>query len=83
MLNGEKGVKGDRGDRGEKGEPGSKGDRGEQGPRGEQGISGVYVGSGEMPEGYNVQIDPNGEDAMEAVVSAVLGALPWAEEASV
>lgn len=24
-------------------------------------VSGVYVGSGEMPEGYNVQIDPNGE----------------------
>ena len=23
--------------------------------------SGVYVGSGEMPEGYNVQVDPNGE----------------------
>lgn len=32
--------------------------RGEQGP---QGVSGVYVGSGEMPEGYNVQIDPEGE----------------------
>jgi hypothetical protein len=32
--------------------------RGEQGPRG---VSGVYVGSGEMPEGYNVQIDPEGE----------------------
>ena len=27
---------------------------------GPQGVSGVYVGSGEMPEGYNVQIDPNG-----------------------
>lgn len=25
-----------------------------------QGVSGVYVGSGEMPEGYNVQIDPDG-----------------------
>lgn len=24
-------------------------------------LSGVYVGSGEMPEGYNVQIDPDGE----------------------
>lgn len=30
---------------------------GEVGP---QGVSGVYVGSGEMPEGYNVQIDPTG-----------------------
>lgn len=25
------------------------------------GKSGVYVGSGDMPEGYNVQIDPDGE----------------------
>ena len=25
-----------------------------------KGPSGVYIGSGEMPEGYNVQIDPNG-----------------------
>lgn len=30
------------------------------GSRGAQGVSGVYVGSGEMPEGYNVQIDPSG-----------------------
>ena len=27
-----------------------------------QGESGVYVGSGEMPEGYNVQVDPDGDD---------------------
>ena len=32
--------------------------RGEQGP---QGVSGVYTGSGDMPEGYNIQIDPDGE----------------------
>lgn len=32
--------------------------KGDQGPRGE---SGVYVGTGEMPEGCNVQIDPSGE----------------------
>ena len=25
------------------------------------GIPGVYIGSGDMPEGYNVQIDPNGD----------------------
>lgn len=25
------------------------------------GGSGVYVGSGEMPDGYNIQIDPSGE----------------------
>lgn len=29
--------------------------------KGPQGNSGVYVGSGEMPEGYNVQIDIEGE----------------------
>ena len=28
--------------------------------RGPRGFSGVYVGSGDMPEGYNVQIDPDG-----------------------
>lgn len=28
--------------------------------KGEKGDSGVYVGSGEMPDGYNIQIDPDG-----------------------
>lgn len=28
---------------------------------GSQGVSGVYVGDGEMPEGYNVQINPEGD----------------------
>ena len=28
--------------------------------QGEKGDSGVYVGAGDMPEGYNVQIDPSG-----------------------
>ena len=28
--------------------------------KGPHGVSGVYVGSGDMPEGYNVQIDPDG-----------------------
>lgn len=32
-----------------------------KGDKGDSGVSGVYVGSGEMPEGYNVQIDPSGE----------------------
>ena len=35
--------------------------RGEPGPPGPPGASGVYIGSGDMPEGYNVQIDPNGD----------------------
>ena len=52
---------------------------GSKGSQGEQGVSGVYVGSGEMPEGYNIQIDPNGEadefvtkeELEEAVVQSV------------
>lgn len=40
--------------------------------KGEQGVSGVYVGSGEMPEGYNVQIDPDGTAlTIAAIVEAV------------
>ena len=30
-------------------------------------VSGVYVGSGEMPAGYNVQVDPNGEATLVEV----------------
>lgn len=32
-----------------------------KGPKGDKGDSGVYVGSGEMPEGYDIQIDIEGE----------------------
>ncbi len=32
------------------------------GDKGDKGESGVYVGSGDMPEGYNVQIDPDGKE---------------------
>lgn len=32
-----------------------------KGPPGPTGKSGVYVGSGTMPEGYNVQVDPDGD----------------------
>ena len=39
------------------------GDKGDTGPQGPQGVSGVYVGGGEMPEGYTVQVDPTGETA--------------------
>ena len=53
---------------------------GKTGDKGAQGNSGVYVGSGEMPEGYNVQIDPDGE--VEPFPAAlVLSALPEASEA--
>ena len=46
--------------RGPQGTPGVPGERGVKGDKGDPGVSGVYVGSGEMPEGYNVKIDPNG-----------------------
>lgn len=34
---------------------------GKDGKNGKDGKSGVYVGSGDMPDGYNVQVDPDGE----------------------
>ena len=58
---GEPGPQGEQGIQGVQGEPGATGPQGEQGPQGEKGDPGVYVGSGEMPEGYNVQIDPEGD----------------------
>lgn len=58
--------------------------------KGDPGISGVYVGPGDMPEGYNVQIDPDGDLSMipvrgvdywtesdkAEIISDVLSALP-------
>ena len=43
---------------------GPEGKIGPIGPAGPKGVSGVYTGSGEMPEEYDVQIDPNGEDVI-------------------
>lgn len=43
-----------------KGAKGDKGEQGIQGIQGERGLSGVYVGTGDMPADCNVQIDPNG-----------------------
>ena len=37
------------------------GEKGDTGPQGPQGVSGVYVGGGDMPEGYSVQVDPTGD----------------------
>lgn len=74
-------LKGDTGDRGEKGDPFTyedftdeqlaslKGDKGDQGIQGERGVSGVYVGAGTMPTGYNVQINPDGN--ADAIVDAL------------
>lgn len=38
-----------------------KGEKGDTCPEGPQGVSGVYVGGGDMPEGYTVQVDPTGD----------------------
>lgn len=51
---------GPKGERGIKGEQGAKGEKGDKGDKGDRGASGVYVGSGDMPDDCNVQIDPNG-----------------------
>lgn len=32
--------------------------------------NGIYIGSGDMPEGYDVQIDPSGDDTRELLPSA-------------
>ena len=61
-----------------------------KGEKGDPGVSGVYVGPGDMPEGYNVQIDPDGDLSLIPVrgvdywtegdkaemISDVLAALP-------
>ena len=55
-----------------------KGEKGDKGDRGDTGDPGVYIGSGDMPADYNVQIDPNGdpfdlvpmmEDTIDAAIS--------------
>lgn len=70
------GPAGATGPQGEKGDPfrysdftpeqlaalkGPKGDTGATGATGAQGVSGVYIGSDPIPDGYNVQIDPQGD----------------------
>lgn len=37
-------------------------------------VKGVYVGTGEMPEGYNVQIDPSGETDIVSIACGGTGA---------
>lgn len=57
---GAQGIQGEKGEQGEQGIQGIQGIQGERGLKGDTGNSGVYVGSDEMPEDCNVQIDPNG-----------------------
>lgn len=54
---------------GEEGAPGPQGEPGATGAKGEPGVSGVYVGGGEAPDSYSVQIDPEGS-ADELVTEA-------------
>lgn len=59
-----------------KGTQGERGEQGIQGIPGERGSSGVYVGSGDMPEDCNIQIDPSGstEDyATHQYVDGIVG----------
>ena len=91
-IQGIQGPKGDKGDQGEQGPQGPQGIQGIQGPKGEkgdtgeqgiQGFSGVYVGGGEMPEGYNVQIIVDGDastgfptaEEVQAMIDASLGVI--------
>lgn len=43
-----------------------------KGEKGDDGNPGIYIGSGEMPEGYNVQIDPEGDAlGLEDILAAL------------
>ena len=66
-----KGPQGKQGVPGPEGPQGKQGVPGPEGPEGKQGVSGVYVGGGEMPEGYNVQIDPDGGASMRLKIGTV------------
>ena len=55
-----RGRKGDKGDTGEQGIQGVQGVKGDKGDKGDTGNPGIYLGSGDMPEDCNVQIDPEG-----------------------
>lgn len=52
------GAKGDKGDTGATGATGAAGDKGDKGDKGDPGI---YIGSGDMPDGYSVQLDLEGD----------------------
>ena len=45
--------------------------------QGEKGNSGVYVGAGDMPEGYNVQIDPSGSGDEIVTAESIESALGY------
>lgn len=63
--------------KGDKGDIGPTGPQGPQGVQGEKGDSGVYVGTGDMPEGYNVQIDPSGSGDEIVTAESIQSALGY------
>lgn len=73
---GDIGARGPRGLQGDQGIQGPKGDKGDQGEKGEHGDSGVWVGSEEPDDSYQVWINPTGADPVSALVDAVISALP-------
>lgn len=51
--------------------------KGDKGDKGDRGNAGVYIGSGDMPDDCNVQIDPNGDAfTVEEIIAKVVAALP-------
>lgn len=58
---GEVGPQGPQGDQGPQGEPGVAGEKGADGPMGPQGVSGVYTGTEDPGDDYDVWINPEGE----------------------
>lgn len=60
-----------------RGRQGEKGEKGDTGAKGENGDSGVYVGAGDMPEGYNVQIDPSGSGDEIVTAESIESALGY------
>lgn len=72
-LKGEKGDVGPQGIQGPRGEQGPQGIQGEKGDKGDTGSSGVYLGSGNMPEDCNVQIDPDGDEITIETIADEVG----------
>ena len=60
-LKGEPGVAGANGKDGAAGKDGRDGADGYTPIKGKDYFDAIYLGSGEMPDGYNAQIDPNGD----------------------
>ena len=66
-------IKGDKGDKGDFEDLTPEQKASLKGDKGDRGNSGVYLGSGDMPDDCNVQIDPNGKVTMlEQIINRVV-----------